>query len=75
MVLTKIFSFYEQFRSCKIYRKCKKQKQKQKRRDTILITAEKRRNYLASEPNDQSTKFFTENVMAIEIKKKTLKCL
>ena len=32
---------------------------------------EKRRNYLVSEPNYHTTKFFTENVLAKKKKKKT----
>ena len=42
-----------------------------KHRDTKLVTSEKRRNYLASEPNYHTTKFFTEHLLAIEMKKKT----
>ena len=34
-----------------------------------LVTTERRRNYLVVEPNYHTTKFFTENVLAIEIKK------
>ena len=34
-----------------------------------LLTTEKRRNYLVSEPNYHTTKFFTENVLAIEMRK------
>ena len=34
-----------------------------------IITTERRRNYLVSEPNYRSTKFFTENLLAIEIRK------
>ena len=34
-----------------------------------LVTTERRRNYLLSEPNYHTTKFFTENVLAIEIRK------
>ena len=37
--------------------------------DQNLVTTEKRRNYLLSEPNYQSTKFFSENLLAIETKK------
>ena len=33
-----------------------------------LVTTESRRNYLVSEPNYYTTKFFTKNVLAIEIK-------
>ena len=41
-----------------------------KHRDIKLVTSEKRRNYLASEPNYHTTKFFTEHLLAIEMKKK-----
>ena len=34
-----------------------------------LVTAEKRRNQLASEPNYHTPKYFPENLMAIEMKK------
>ena len=34
-----------------------------------LVTAEKRRHYLVSEPNYDTTKFFTKNVLAIEMTK------
>ena len=34
-----------------------------------LTTTEKKRNYLVSEPNYHTTKFFTEKLLAIEIKK------
>ena len=40
-----------------------------KHRDIKLVTAERRRNYLVSEPNYHTTKFFTKNLLAIEIKK------
>ena len=40
-----------------------------KRRDMKLSTTERRRNYLVSEPNYHTTKFFTENLLAIELKK------
>ena len=39
-----------------------------KHRDIKLATKERRRNYLVSEPNYNTTKFFTENLLAIEIK-------
>ena len=42
-----------------------------KQRDIKLVTTEKRRNYLLSEPNDHITKFFTKNLLALEVKKKT----
>ena len=38
-------------------------------RDNKLETTEKRRNYLVSEPNYHTTKFFTEHLLAIEMKK------
>ena len=40
-----------------------------KHRDIKLITTERRRNYLVSEPNYHTTKFFTKNLLAIEMKK------
>ena len=38
-------------------------------RDIKLVTTERRRNYLVSEPNYHTTKFFTENLLAVEIKR------
>ena len=38
-------------------------------RDIKVITTEKSRNYLVSEPNYQNKKFFTEHLLAIEMKK------
>ena len=40
-----------------------------KHRDIKLITTERRNNYLVSEPNYHTTKFFKENLLAIEMKK------
>ena len=40
-----------------------------KHRNTKLVTTERRRNYLISEPNYHTAKFFTENVLAIEMRK------
>ena len=40
-----------------------------KRRDINLVTRERRSNYLVSEPNYRNTKFYVENVLAIEMKK------
>ena len=40
-----------------------------KHRDIKLVTTEERRNYLVSEPNYRTTKFFRENLLAIQIKK------
>ena len=39
-----------------------------KYRDIKLVTTERRRNYLVSEPNYHITIFFTENLLAIETK-------
>ena len=44
-----------------------------KHRDIKLVTTDKRRNQLASEPNYHTTKYFSENLMAIEMKKKKSK--
>ena len=38
-------------------------------RDIKLVTTERRRNYLVSEPNYHTTKFFSENLLTLEIKK------
>ena len=40
-----------------------------KYRGNKLVTTEKRRNYLASEPHYHSTKIFTKNLLAIEMRK------
>ena len=40
-----------------------------KHRDIRLVATERNRNYLVSEPNYHTTKFFTENLLAIEMKK------
>ena len=40
-----------------------------KHRNIKLVTTERTRNCLVSEPNYHSTKFFTEHLLAIEIKK------
>ena len=42
-------------------------------RDIKLVTTDKRRNRLASEPNYHITKYFSENLMAIEMKKTKVK--
>ena len=44
-----------------------------KHRDIKLVTADKRRNQLASEPNYHTTKYFPENFLAIEMKKTKVK--
>ena len=40
-----------------------------KHRDIKLLTTERRRNYLVSEPNYNTTKYFTENLLATEMNK------
>ena len=44
-----------------------------KHRDIKLVTTDKRRNQLVSEPNYHTTKYFSENLLAIEMKKIKLK--
>ena len=44
-----------------------------KHRDIKLVTTDKRRNRLASEPNYHTAKCFSENLMAIEMKKTKVK--
>ena len=41
-----------------------------KHRDIKLVTTDKKRNQLVSELNYHTTKYFSENLMAIEMKKK-----
>ena len=38
-------------------------------RNIKLVTIEKRRNYLVSKPNYHTTKFFTEHLLSIEMRK------
>ena len=40
-----------------------------KHRSIKLVTTERRRNYLVSEPNYYTTKFFTESLLPIEMRK------
>ena len=42
---------------------------KGRNRNTKLVTAERRKNYLVTEPNFHTTKNFTENLLAIEMRK------
>ena len=42
-----------------------------KHRDIKLVATDKRRNQFAFEPNYHTTKYLSENLMAIEMKKKT----
>ena len=44
-----------------------------KHRDIKLVTNDTKRNKLVSEPNYHSTKWFSENLLAIEIKKNSNK--
>ena len=44
-----------------------------KHRRIKLVTTERTRYYLVSEPNYHTTKFFTENLLAIEMKKNKTK--
>ena len=44
-----------------------------KHRDIKLVTTDKRRNQLVSEPNCHKTKWFSENLVAIEMKKAKVK--
>ena len=51
----------------------KTMKNVRKHRDIKLVTTKRRRNYLVSEPDYHITKFFIENLLAMEMKKKTTK--
>ena len=44
-----------------------------KHRDIKSVTTDKKRNQLASEPNYHTTKYFPENLLAIEMKKTKVK--
>ena len=44
-----------------------------KHRDIKLVTTDKRRNQLVSEPNCYCTKWFSPNLLATEMKKTTVK--
>ena len=44
-----------------------------KHRNNKLVTTDKTRNYLVSEPNYHTTKWFSENLLAIEMKKTKVK--
>ena len=61
--MTRSFEVNENSVSEKNYGECKKY------RDMKHVTTERRRNYLVSELNDHTTKSFTENLLAIEMKK------
>ena len=44
-----------------------------KHRDIKLVTTDKRSNQLASEPKYHTTKYFSENLMAVEMEKTKVK--
>ena len=44
-----------------------------KHRDIKLVTTDKKRNQLVSEPNDNTTKWFSEGLLATEMKKMKVK--
>ena len=44
-------------------------------KDIKLVTTEKRRNYLVTEPNYRTAEFFSENVLAIKLTKKQTQIL
>ena len=44
-----------------------------KHRDIKLVTTDKRRNQLVSEPNYHTTKHFSENLLTVEMKKSKVK--
>ena len=44
-----------------------------KRRDIKLVPTDKRRNQLVTEPNYHTTKWFSKNLLAIEMKKAKVK--
>ena len=46
-----------------------------KHRDIKLVTTEMKRNYLVSEPNYHTRKIFTENLLAIEMRKTQILCI
>ena len=43
-----------------------------KHRNIKLVTTERKRHYLVSEPNWHTTKFFTESLLAIEMEKREI---
>ena len=51
----------------------KKMENVRKHRDIKLVTTDKRRNELVSEPNHHTTKLFSENLLAIEMKNTKVK--
>ena len=51
----------------------KTMKNVRKDRDIKLVTTDKRRNHLVSEPNYHTTKWFSQNLLAIEMKETKVK--
>ena len=51
----------------------KTMKNVRKHRDIKLVTTDKKRNQLASQPNYHTTKYFPQNLMAIAMKKNNKK--
>ena len=51
----------------------KTMKNVRKHRDIKLVTTDKKRNQLLSEPNYHTTKRFSENLLAVEMKKTKVK--
>ena len=47
----------------------KSMKNVKKHKKIKLVTTERKRNYIVSKPNSHTTKFFTENLSAIEMRK------
>ena len=50
----------------------KTMKNVRKHRDIKLVTTKRRSNYLVSEPNYHTTKFYTEYLLAIKLKPQSL---
>ena len=61
MILKKTFFFGKTMENVRKYRYIK------------LVTTDKRRNQLVSEPNSHTTKWFSENLLAIEMEKAKVK--
>ena len=53
----------------KVFHRTSISNRNKKNRDTYLVKKERRRNYLVWQPKYYTTKFFTEHLLAIEIKK------
>ena len=53
-----------------VFRKAMEYVKKQRNHNCVITEA--RRNYLVSEPKYHTTKFFTENLLAIKIEKKQI---